>query len=487
MNCMGSFLMKGIYLIVVLITVAIVVNRIASLLSRSGELKAGSTMLGRASRILNTLVNDENCIAYKEVVDTEGKEMDLATQPVIDLEKLEEFFKSYSDVDPDCMKDFDFGYRVRVMTMPINISFYETKQIGGIFQRILELIDGKKVVFVIDVTGSMIHKDGMFCGETVCKYQCVALFLAGLELKGRRDRIEACKDVKKCMDIGFIDLMSDESEVAIFFYSASDTEWVRKIVDMTVLDGKDVRESIKEKLKKQNWHSGNTPIGEALKVAYDYAISVGADAIVLLTDGRPNVGRDPRSVVNEYKNTGIPVHTIAFGSDADTRLMEWIAQETGGEYFDARSCEELISQTSQTVYKLFESRVWEFGDKEFSKGESLKDVVKVSLPVVLKYSETVFIPAKVEIVLVKGELESFVGFVESSCLSGRDATMEIELKNPLYLSTKDGKTYACMRFNSDESCQRIACEKAIEFDGIDSPGHYIIMTKNEEGRIKVMV
>jgi Flp pilus assembly protein TadG/uncharacterized protein YegL len=60
-----------------------------------------------------------------------------------------------------------------------------------------------------------------------------------------------------------------------------------------------------------------------------------AKTIVLLTDGRPNVGSDPIQRAHECKAANVVVHTITFGAFADETIMRQIADITGGDFYAA--------------------------------------------------------------------------------------------------------------------------------------------------------
>jgi Ca-activated chloride channel family protein len=81
---------------------------------------------------------------------------------------------------------------------------------------------------------------------------------------------------------------------------------------------------------------------------------VSADKLmILLTDGRQNVGNAMNAAVN-CAAAGITVHTITFADVADQTLMKAVADATGGQHFHApnaaslrRIFRELAAQTAQ--------------------------------------------------------------------------------------------------------------------------------------------
>lgn len=90
--------------------------------------------------------------------------------------------------------------------------------------------------------------------------------------------------------------------------------------------------------------SGNTAIGEGIFVAdslLDQYAGEPGRAIVLMSDGQNNAGRDPLSVIRQYVEPGVRIFSIGFGSGADGTTLSAIAAATGGEYYYAASNADL--------------------------------------------------------------------------------------------------------------------------------------------------
>ncbi|MBB3085658.1 VWA domain-containing protein [Geodermatophilus sabuli] len=110
----------------------------------------------------------------------------------------------------------------------------------------------------------------------------------------------------------------------------------------------------------------STAIGEAvftsLTAVQNYQATLDAPEedlpparIVLLSDGYNTVGRDDTQAISAAVDAGIPVSTIAFGTDygtldldgervpvpVDRETLERVADETGGSYSEAASAAEL--------------------------------------------------------------------------------------------------------------------------------------------------
>lgn len=120
-----------------------------------------------------------------------------------------------------------------------------------------------------------------------------------------------------------------------------------------------------------------TGTGEAIYTALDAlaaandtagaaATPEGGSAMVLLSDGVPTVGRPVLGAAQEAADQGVPISTIAFGTDqgtvtvqgrrisvpADPETMATVAEMTNGKFFEAVSAKELRS-----VYKDIGTRV----------------------------------------------------------------------------------------------------------------------------------
>lgn len=90
----------------------------------------------------------------------------------------------------------------------------------------------------------------------------------------------------------------------------------------------------------------NTAIGEALAMsirAFKHS-RAKTKIIILLTDGEHNSGSiSPKVASKMAKEKGVKIYTIAIGEkgDADDALLEQIAKESGGLFFNATSAREL--------------------------------------------------------------------------------------------------------------------------------------------------
>ncbi|MGH3714367.1 MAG: VWA domain-containing protein, partial [Micromonosporaceae bacterium] len=108
---------------------------------------------------------------------------------------------------------------------------------------------------------------------------------------------------------------------------------------------------------------GGTAIGEAIIASLDAISSMDEQAaedppparVVLLSDGDNTAGREPEDAAADAAQAAVPVFTIAFGTpDGDVDLngqyiavpvdsdtLRGVAEETGGDFYEAASDEEL--------------------------------------------------------------------------------------------------------------------------------------------------
>lgn len=93
---------------------------------------------------------------------------------------------------------------------------------------------------------------------------------------------------------------------------------------------------------------GMTNIGGGLRVGSNsledpvLKRSFAARVVVLMTDGNHNRGTNPLSVTSLTLSRGHVVHTVTFGSSANSSLMRQVAQRTGGNYYHAPTNRELV-------------------------------------------------------------------------------------------------------------------------------------------------
>lgn len=94
---------------------------------------------------------------------------------------------------------------------------------------------------------------------------------------------------------------------------------------------------------------GNTAIGDGLRKCLDEFVRVASDkpageteAVVLLSDGLHNTGEDPdKDILTALRGRRVRVFTIGLGNDADTVLLQRLADETRGRFWFVSDPSEL--------------------------------------------------------------------------------------------------------------------------------------------------
>ena len=154
----------------------------------------------------------------------------------------------------------------------------------------------------------------------------------------------------------FVDVLPERINLGLVSFAGTATTIVPPTTDRqqvrTAIDNLELAES--------------TAIGEAVFTSltaienYQSSVDVPTDElpparIVLLSDGQTTVGREDSQAVDAAKTAGVPVSTIAFGTDygtldidgetvpvpVDRAALEEIADQTGGSFSEAASAAEL--------------------------------------------------------------------------------------------------------------------------------------------------
>ncbi|HEY7707791.1 MAG TPA: VWA domain-containing protein [Gaiellaceae bacterium] len=180
-------------------------------------------------------------------------------------------------------------------------------------------------------------------------------------------RLEAAKSASqdlldKLPDRFRVGLVSFSSIVSVLEAPSDDREAVRDALDNLEGDvGTALGDAIVESValapdpEEQEQLSGGKPLF----------------AIVLLSDGANSVGREPLEVLDEAKEAGVPIYSIAFGTPEgtveitndfgvtqtyavppDPETLRQVAEETGGKFFEAPTEEDL-----EAVYQEIGSQV----------------------------------------------------------------------------------------------------------------------------------
>jgi Ca-activated chloride channel homolog len=199
-------------------------------------------------------------------------------------------------------------------------------------------VEGASVVLVTDHSGSMSATDV------------------------EPDRLSAAQAAAET----FLDKLPKQTRVGVVAYSDGPDGALPPTTD---------RDRIRTTIESQS-AGGATATGEALQVAIDTLAPDGtkaksnASAIILLSDGKTTTGRDPVEVARVAKRLGIPVYTVALGTEdatipnpvsplsppiavpPDPETLREIAQVSGGRAFTSDDAGQLRS-----IYESLGSRL----------------------------------------------------------------------------------------------------------------------------------
>jgi len=180
----------------------------------------------------------------------------------------------------------------------------------------------RRLVFVIDVSGSMNEK----VGEKGKKRTRAQLAKAELE-----------RAVLALEDGAMFNMVFYSSDVRVWrktmIVASSETrlEAVEFIRESPVVGGTATYDALVAAFDLGD-------VGKGKKRGTDPSGDAAVDTVILLSDGRPTVGtltettQIRKAIVELNKARRIQVHTIALGKDADTEFMEGLATDTGGTF-----------------------------------------------------------------------------------------------------------------------------------------------------------
>ncbi|TXG86519.1 MAG: VWA domain-containing protein [Thermomicrobiales bacterium] len=138
----------------------------------------------------------------------------------------------------------------------------------------------------------------------------------------------------------------DGDEIAVLAFNDRQ-QWIMRL---TRIDGQDDRDRINASVNELE-SDGGTEIYPALDIGFDEISKSEADVrhIVLLSDGKSSTGtrESYTKLVQEMQQTGTTLSTIAIGEDADTDLLQYLAEAGGGHYSPAVLPEDIPRLTLQ--------------------------------------------------------------------------------------------------------------------------------------------
>lgn len=86
-------------------------------------------------------------------------------------------------------------------------------------------------------------------------------------------------------------------------------------------------------------------LDKALELAQQSYVAGRAPVVVLLSDGGSPVSVG--STANKFLNAGVAISTVSLGNGADEKLLQNLAQATGGQYFKVEQADDLVGAFQQ--------------------------------------------------------------------------------------------------------------------------------------------
>ena len=138
--------------------------------------------------------------------------------------------------------------------------------------------------------------------------------------------------------------LADGDEIGVLAFNDRQ-QWV---VPMTEIDGQATRDSINAAIDELTADSG-TEVYPALQVGIDAIRAVDVDVrhVILLSDGKSRSGTRAsyETLIDSAARDRVSVSTIALGSDADTDLLQFIADKGFGRYHFTSKPEDIPTVT----------------------------------------------------------------------------------------------------------------------------------------------
>ncbi|TXK83838.1 VWA domain-containing protein [Paenibacillus sp. N3.4] len=141
--------------------------------------------------------------------------------------------------------------------------------------------------------------------------------------------------------------MDSRKRVALFTFN----DETQPIFPLTQLISSGVKDELTSKLRATYEPHGGTDIGKALNAAMEHLKKVGRSgrsaAVILISDGYSDV--DTAKVLAPYVQEQVRVHTIGIDSTQEEgrQLLQRIADETGGTYYDVQHADRITDAFNQ--------------------------------------------------------------------------------------------------------------------------------------------
>ncbi|OGI15085.1 hypothetical protein A3K63_03830 [Candidatus Micrarchaeota archaeon RBG_16_49_10] len=493
---MSEILMKQIYLIVAILSIVLVINQVFTLTKRGVADSRLLDMRAQSNDILNTLVSSTECLA----MDTNG-------QMVLSPTALDEFTTVFSDVEPNCIRSYDYGYSVRVEKFNTTIKKGESSE--------PEMpIGNRDIVLIVDNSASMLESNSRTDPTPKIYYAKMAI-----------------KEFIKCAN------ETDRISIIIFgsgtcaVTNLLTTHGYPNFVQLNTPQIKTDLSNLVESGVRASIMTG-TPITQSLEDSIDVMKQANPQKnrlMILFTDGRETCCPECQSAPSNVGCRGIsrcsgstwdkisgscccllpcsdvvcahsspnmdylvtekiPIYTIFLGTDTiGSQQMECISNRTGGKSYvvdDATILPNLFCELiSEAPEETPEFQDWTFGTRAHSEGGLLRSAYTVTSPVLIKNSETLVQPGLLYLTVYDGQLEELAGIIRNVCENGGKVEKRVDFGSPSYFN--DGKI--CMYNEGKELCKRVFCDLPINFPKVDQAGSYLVRAYNDKGVVEVII
>ncbi len=470
MKGLSSFVIKSMIIIAAIISITYILNQ---MLSFQAEVSDKSKMFDystTAYHILDILTSDQ-CLGVNMV------DPNMSKQKIIDYKKIKEFSEIYNDTEPDCAKNYEYGYSIRIEKFKWNWTSTEVKTNSGI------PFGNRDVGLSFDTSGSM----------------------------NGDNKITQAKKAAEAL----VDCMDDSDRLTVITYSGCSAP-----VSIPLTPIKSNRNSLKSKISVFQ-ATGSTPILQSLDSTLDELYegqnppenkepyNNQSPLIIIMTDGGQNCGYDTSSYNEIDKRINkmvdmfgekIPVYTVGFTvepNDEAGKFLEYMADHSGGKAYFVNSGDEMKNVFCSLVKKTNppppeEYQEWDMGinmsDEIVSIGSGnekfITGLLNASIPVIIKFSGNKIYPGKISITLYRGSIFELSGMIEHVCNSKNSIQKYIDINYRTYTQKKNGNNYICQKDGNNEFCRKIKCKNLESFD--IKPGYYYIIVKKTDNFVKVI-
>lgn len=495
MKGLSKFMMKQIYLIIAIVSIVLVINQITTLNRNSARGVQTIDLRSQANDILNTLLSSTDCLA-----------MQYNGQLLVSEFKLDQYQQLYSNMEPNCIKSYEYGYSIKVE------KFNNTLKRGKYWEP--EIPTGNRdIVLILDNSKSMEERSSI--SDPVSKMHYAK---------------SAVKEFVKCAN------ETDRISIIIFgpgLCGSRNLMTANGFPEPFVqLDSESTKDRISGIVEAGIVAESGTPLISSLETAIDTVRTADRSKdrlVVIFTDGRETCCESCRSGYSSNEcekdiNCGaftfdkiqgtcccleackdalcshsspnldylisekIPIFSIFLGSDQlGVEQIECITEKTGGESFKVEDPDILKSLFCEIIgsaeVEEEDYQEWVFGSQDHSKGELLDTTFSATSPIMIKTNDLTVQPGLITLTLYNGDLEELTGIIRGVCESGNMLEKRIELTSKVEFENGN----VCMYDKSKKICKKVHCNYQINFDGIDSPGSYLIKVVKNRNVIEVIV